>query len=332
MALLRVNTIRCAKSIFSVFAEKTSSVAKPNRTVNLFHYFKKGLRDADEIEAIVKRLPDDQRFIGELPHNWRSLFSPKELSQKTREVQQIFSQCADSFEKEGFLSIMKLGDNLSKVLSKKCSVSFVDSGSYGSVIRIRGANEDLALKVFHKVSQPPHISYQDHGQIKEIANAVAINHALKPSQHSRFYCAKLAPLEKTDGFMLSSFEDAKPTPLCFNVLEDFDYKKFVFEDVIAYGNILGHKIVDFGKIFYKFDTPEKAKFAKKLYPLIKKADIPKILELKQKHKGNPVFEALVSESRKELEMLADLPGMLVKKEDNQKLLENIAKLVKSLTD
>ena len=278
--------------------------------VNLMKFFKKGLHDYDQIEGILYHLPEEEKFLGALPNMWRKLFRPSEIPEKTQEMHNIFYDFAKNFQSakghwaEETPAIKKLAKTLEVFFKSKIEANYIDEGMFGSVIRIEGAKEDLALKVFHEVPEmiePSSVGiYKRHGQTIELQNAIALTHGLRPSQRARFYMGRITSLGENGGYMLSEF--VKSGKKSFSLLpeytprEDFIYSRFVYGDRLKFGNILDGKLLDFGDISYKFPNKEQADIAKKIFPLICKGDTKKLIDIKKQYKDNPDFEAVVKNS------------------------------------
>lgn len=266
---------------------------------NLLHFLKKKLRSTDEITEFLSKLTDDEKYIGTLPDKWREKFEPIDIKDKTKQIQRLFSEFAKDAYSSAETSADELSEqtnNLSKklenVLGEKCAIEFVGSGDYGKVFKIHCAEENLALKIYHNDSSVHLLDY--HGKTKEIANAVALNHSLKPNQCARFYCGKVTINSEPDAFMLSQFveSEGKSTPkekFCAWV-----YKKFYIGDSQKKGNIIDGKITDFGGISYNFKNQAQQDFAKKLFPLIVKGDSEEILKMKEKYANNKDFNELLA--------------------------------------
>ena len=304
-----INSVSCVTAVAKVFSGVSKCTAKTDKTsaINLYRFLKKGLHNFDELAGILKKLPEEEKFIGSLPDNWRKLFNPAQISGKTRKIQKILSDFAQKFQETNghpdltAQAMNKLEKDLCKTLGEKVEVDFTGLGMFGSVVRINGAKEDLALKVFHKTNYPitPHSPYKSHGQTMELQNIAALNHALKPSQRARFYCGKATVAGEKDGFILSEFVKA-PAAQVYEEMKPFEelaYRKFACGDNLTYGNIINGKIVDFGNISRTFKNKQQELFAKKLFPLIIKGDKDGISKLIIQNRGNTDFAAVVEYCR-----------------------------------
>ena len=196
------------------YGVKTTQRQTPS-TVNLMRFFKKGLHNYEQIEGILCQLPEEEKFLGALPSMWRKLFKPSELPQKTLEIHNIFYDFAKNFQSakghwaEETPAIKKLAKTLEVFFKSKIEANYIDEGMFGSVIRIEGAKEDLALKVFHEVpemTEPSSVGiYKRHGQTIELQNAIALTHGLKPSQRARFYMGRITSLGENVFLLLHAF-------------------------------------------------------------------------------------------------------------------------------
>ena len=161
-----VNPVSISKTAVSAIqsgvlpnAARGAAQKEKTPTINLIRFFKKGLHDYDQIEGILCHLPEEEKLLGALPEMWRKMFSPSELPQKTKEIHNIFYDFAKKFQKaEGSFSdsratIQNFAERLGNFLKSKAEVNYIDEGMFGSVVRIKGGNEDLALKVFHEVPE-----------------------------------------------------------------------------------------------------------------------------------------------------------------------------------
>lgn len=327
-----VNPVNLSKSAISAFqsgvvlnSAKSNAKTKTTPTLNLIRFFKKGLHDYEQIDGILCKISEDKKCLGSLPNMWRKMFAPSELPQKTKEIHDIFYDFAKKFQKtkdslsESSVTIKDFAKNLSKVLNDKTEVSYIDEGMFGSVVRIKGGKEDLALKVFHEVAdttEPRAISaYKRHGQTMELQNAIALTHGLKPSQRARFYMGRITSLGEDGGYMLSEFvhpQKISPSHLPpYSPKEDFRYSRFLFGDKLKLGNILDGKLLDFGDVSYRFPNKEQENIAKEIFPLICKGDTKKLADIKKQYKDNPDFAAVVQNSTADLVRHLSYPFNLI---------------------
>ena len=276
---------------------------------NLFRFLKKKLRSYDEITAFLKNLPEEERYIGCLPKKWIKLFDKSKINEKTKIIQKVLSDFAKSeYSPHSFnpkinpAKIKKLSNDLTKILGRKCDVSFLGSGLSGKAFRIKCAGEDVVLKIFN--SDTPSYLLNLTGKTKEIANAVALNYTLKPSQRTHFYFGKVAIDKEPDGFMVTEFVDKNSKNLGIKKFFKKLYKRFILQDSITDGNIIDGKIVDFGFIKYNFASFEQQMLAKKLCSFIKKHDLKGIERMKEIYGKNIFFKDLLKIYKTDLEKLA----------------------------
>ena len=327
-----VNPVSISKTAISALqsgvvsnAVRGAAQKESTPTINLIRFLKKGLHNFEQVDGIVLRLPDEKKMLGVLPENWRKLFATAELPQKTKEVHNILYDFAKKFQKtegslsESNLTIQNFAKKLGDFLKIKTEVSYVDEGMFGSVVRIKGGKEDLALKVFHEIPEtvePYSMSaYKRHGQTMELQNAIALTHGLKPSQRARFYMGRITSLGEDGGYMLSEF--VSPSKMsgmelsAYTPREDFTYSRFLFGDRLKRGNIMDGKILDFGDVSYRFPNKEQEKIAKEIFPLICNGETQKLAAIKKHYKNNPNFDAVVNKSSSNIVYYLSYPFNLV---------------------
>ena len=313
----------CAAKVAAGTAKNTINSGNYN-TINLLKYFKNKLHSFDEITRILRKLPEDEKYIGHLPDTWRKIFSPSEIKSKTLEIQKIlsgFSQEVSETDGHPVLTekvMEKIGKALEKILGQKAEVGFAGIGMFGPVFRIKTETEDLALKYFHKLKffdlwrGTIHEAYKKHGQTMELQNAVAINHAIKPSKRAKFYCGKATIVGQDGGFMLSEFVpssgELRVLPP-YHPKEEFIYSKFNFGDINTEGNLINGKITDFGNIVREFENKSQENFAKEIFPLIVKGETEKIKKLIALHKGNSDFEKVKRLCRQKFDVIFSDPSI-----------------------
>ena len=268
----------------------------------IFHFFKKKFRSGREmgdfITNILPKLKPEERFIGCLPKKWIESFPKNKIKEKTQELNNIISTFAETTSlqtktpNENLLPLtQKLSQQIEKFLGQKCDISYIGSGGFGRVFRIKCADEDLALKIFH---DNPRINTT----LKEIANAASLNHLLKPNQRATFYCGRIPAENTTNGsYMLMQYIQPNPAAKInkhrFFDLDPLIYRKFDFSD--DHGeNFVNNKLVDFGLINLMYSNRAMQNFAKKLLPLIKNGNVEAINQMKKTYQDNIDFKETLS--------------------------------------
>ncbi len=302
---------------------------KGNSKHNTYHHLKKSLYDTEVLLSDMSNLKENERYIGALPVEWTKSLKKDEIGEKTKQVYEILSDFADSASniktsmvlhplddgddkykklhgkykdyilepKDVWLDeFMYLEENLSRILDKDCEVSYLSSGSYGLVFKIEMGDKTCALKTYSSDGYSKSADITGHGAVSEIANAVYLNKTLKPSQCSKFYCAKIPAEYEKDGFLLTNFEDG----LKDGTLASRQRMEWFMQDRPYWGRITFYdahddnfsngKLIDYGAVGYTFKDREALKLAKELFPLIMKGEEDKITEFKEKYKDSPGFD------------------------------------------
>lgn len=310
-----VKIVQQCQNILSGIGKKHPSVGKITADTfsshNLLHFLKKRLYTVDEITYFVEKLSDEERYVGCLPDRWREKFDDANIKEGTLQIQKILSDfaktCSSGRETPmEFLSpeARELAQAFQRYLGE-CTVTPVRKGTFGKVFRIQGGGEDLALKIYH--NNPIEYLLSTHGQTVEVANAIHLNHVLKPNQCSRFYCAKMELPKNEGAFMLTEFVKESNTPQPLDPWTLWDYGYFHFSDTKD-ANFINGKVVDYGGISYNFDSYNEMKYAKKLYPLIQGCQAKEILKLREKYTGDKDFDKLISKARKLMETINRMSG------------------------
>ncbi len=201
-------------------------------------------------------------------------------------------------------NIKRLQESLNEVFEDDCEIQYIDDQSFGIVFRITIGGKPCALKVFYtdreKEAQKAPVG---HGALHEIKNAIYSSNTLKPTQTSRFYCAKIPIGPETDGFMLTSFEQNSNN----NMQGEKQRQEWFAQDGLYWGrltfydahenNFIDGKLIDFGAVGYTFSSPKAQKMAKEFFTLISRGEAEKVAEFRQKHEGEAEFEECMAHLR-----------------------------------
>jgi len=295
----------------------------------LYRDMKKDLIGEIKLECAAERLSNDERYVGSLPKEWISKFkkgtgTTRENTEKIFKAFKEFTEDAantpansdfgciydgtglyqnlkrvDSERYSYYLepvdiwskNIDKLQSAMRDVFDDECKIEFSDIGSFGVVFKITVGNKACALKTYRTSLDCD--KYKGHGALLEIRNAVHLSSALKPSQCTRFYCAKIPTKADTDSFMLTSYKENEETKgaaqrTAWLARDGLYWGKYTFNDA-HFANFVDGTLIDFGAVDYTFSNPETAKMAKEFFPIIQRGDVENVLKFKNAHNGEEAF-------------------------------------------
>ena len=263
--------------------------------INMMKLFKRRLVSAQELYAILEHTPDKARYLGYLPPEWiPKSIGASEKAAFSGDVFEAFSDFAKEIHSSQNVHINSLvpffkvfEKKLGAILGKETKVSFENNGFYGKILKITIGKKDFALKCFHSGRINDH-----HGKTKEIANAIAYNHAKKSSKRSRFYFGKIANKNDKDGFILSEFVDGS-SKFINDTPAEFEYRRFDTPDAENGFNKINGKLYDFGLIKPNYSNKTAETIAKKILSAIKLGDKEEVLRLIEKYKGTNEYDEVI---------------------------------------
>jgi len=297
-----------------------------NNVKNVYHYLKKSLYDTDELIENISGLEEEKRYIGALPIEWINALGGDNIGEDTAKVFKILSDFADCtsdmpaneghyygsderYKKllgrlpghilvpvENWLNkIEELEEKLGQVFDEKPEISYLSMGSFGLVFKIKVNGKTCALKIYFDDGYKKEENGFSHGAASEIANAVYLNRTLKPSQCSKFYCAKIPAKDCEGGFLLTEYLDGSKNSTRSNnqrldwfMQEGPYWGRITFQD--AHGdNFSNGKLIDYGAIEYTFKNRKTLALAKELMPAVVQGDVEKALKLKELYGKTPEY-------------------------------------------
>jgi len=317
------------------------------RGKKLYHTLKKDLLPQRQVINITSTMEDDEKYIGSLPKEWIEKFREGSIKENTEYVLKTFAQFAANSsatplqhaftckyyntglyenlkDKDGRFylepaqlwsrNISKLEESLKKAFNADCKVTYITDASYGIVFKVQIGDKSCALKTYlPEGGGKSGDSMKSHGAFSEIANAVCLNNSLKPSQCSKFYCAKIPSPNRNDAFMLTDFKESKGSKGARQREDWFSrdtlyWGKYSFEDAHR-DNFIDGALVDFGAVEYTFSSLKTAKMAREFFPMIQRGDIEGITEFKQKHEKSIEFKECMDYLKQYMGTYEDLENL-----------------------
>ncbi|MCR4881192.1 MAG: hypothetical protein K6A44_04485 [bacterium] len=261
-------------------------------TVNMMRLFKRRLLSAEELKAIVKSTPQEERYLGHLPTDWfGKRKTNEEISELTQKVFASFSRFATGVYSKINMSpvlyesfIKYLRADIRQLTKHRASMEYVGRGLFGKVFKLKVKGKEYALKVFHMSDRESDL----HGKSKEIANAIAYNHAKSRRRRADFYFGKIAGENDMDGFILTEFVPGEMVEKNL-APRRYEYRRYSTNDAYKGYNTINGKLVDFGDISDVFTNKMSASIAKQLLWAIQARDYKKAYSLILKYENLPEY-------------------------------------------
>ena len=204
---------------------------------DITEYLSKNHLNARNLSALYSAFPLTSRRVGEIPDDWLNKTNPKDKKKITEKIYEAMDQFQIDHSEEN------LSKTLTKLLSKKTTVSYINSGTFGSgyKISIEGA-KTYCLKIFHTDAKTEYLDYTNHGRYIEVQTGMFLNN--HSNEFVKMYFGKVCPQMYHDAFLVTQFLDSD-TKIDENILL---YKKgqYKINNTDKTRNMLRGKIFDYG--------------------------------------------------------------------------------------
>jgi len=220
--------------------------------------------------TVVNKYPKSRRFLGNLPHDWIEKISPEKRKESVIKIQDLFAELAKqtSSPRDAKQNIKHAAKGFCESLDNLLgtagtTIKYIKSGYFGKAYKLSVNDRHYVFKSFH--SDIEEVFFKDLGPMVETIKAPFVKKTT--SAFADFYFGKFATKKENDGFLLIKYENEIKKPKSPKLLIPFiqnqimlllkilrapvtseDIKFEIKNGVISDKNIVGTKIVDYGRI------------------------------------------------------------------------------------
>ena len=204
---------------------------------NITQYLSENYLNARNLSALYSAFPLTSRRVGEIPDDWLNKTNPKDKKKITEKIYEAMDQFQIDHSEEN------LSKELSKLLSKKVTVKYIDSGTFGSGYKIsmEGARA-CCLKIFHSNTKIKYLDTTNHGRYIEVQTGIFLNN--HSNEFVKMYFGKVCPMMYKEAFLVTQFLDLDTEIDENNISEQKGQYQINNSDRTR--NTLRGKIYDFG--------------------------------------------------------------------------------------
>lgn len=228
------------------------------KQINLSRILKNKLIHSDNLNNILLKYPNLDRYIGNLPAVFFINIPEKKRNAVQNRIFKILSEFAMFYNVNINYSLSdcaKICNELKTIINQKVEFEFIGFGCNGNGFKLNVGNKSFFYKAFFPLK---YSEGEKHCRCAEPQYAI---YAAKqqPQNFARFYCGKVCSQYDFDGFILCEFiEDNSNVKFnhigCkLNYLYINDFKKI---------NIINNKIVDFGGVYEQHPLLKNKKYRK----------------------------------------------------------------------
>lgn len=204
---------------------------------DITEYLSKNYLNARNLSALYCAYPLTSRNVGKIPNDWLDKTNEKDRKKVTDKIYEAIEEFLIDHSKEN------LSEKLSRLLSKKVTVNYIDSGTFGSgyKISIEGA-KTYCLKIFHTDAKTEYLDITKHGRYAEVQTGIFLNS--HSNEFVKMYFGKVCPKIYNDGFLVTQFLDLN-TKIDENILLQ-EKGKYRISNSDKSHNMIQGRIYDYG--------------------------------------------------------------------------------------